>query len=70
MADDVMTRETAEYVIEDLKRKDHDLSKELEYSQKQIYDIENENVGLHQEIADLKDLVKQQAKYILNSMEE
>lgn len=57
-------------VLDDLHRQITDLRRELEYSQKQVYDIENENVGLHQEIADLKDLVKQQAKYILNSMEE
>lgn len=61
----------AEYdVLDDLHRQITDLRRELEYSQRQVYDIENENVGLHQEIADLKDLVKQQAKYILNSMEE
>ena len=57
-------------VLDDLHRQINDLHRELEYSQRQVYDIENENVGLHQEIADLKDLVKQQAKYILNSMEE
>ena len=57
-------------VLDDLHRQITDLRRELEYSQKQVYDIENENVGLHQEIADLKDLVKQQAKFILNSMEE
>lgn len=57
-------------ILEDLHRQINDLHRELEYSQRQVYDIENENVGLHQEIADLKDLVKQQAKYILNSMEE
>lgn len=61
----------AEYdVLDDLHRQITDLRRELEYSQRQVYDIEKENVGLHQEIADLKDLVKQQAKYILNSMEE
>ena len=57
-------------ILDDLHRQITDLRRELEYSQRQVYDIENENVGLHQEIADLKDLVKQQAKYILNSMEE
>ena len=57
-------------VLDDLHRQINDLHRELEYSQRQVYDIKNENVGLHQEIADLKDLVKQQAKYILNSMEE
>lgn len=57
-------------VLDDLHRQITDLRRELEYCQRQVYDIENENVGLHQEIADLKDLVKQQAKYILNSMEE
>ena len=57
-------------VLDDLHRQITDLRRELEYSQRQVYDIENENVGLHQEIADLKDLVKQQAKFILNSMEE